>query len=524
MILLKNISKTFGQRFLFKDINYTFPQNGRAALIGNNGAGKTTLLNIICGLDENFEGKILIPKQVRMGYLPQIYNQNPLSSLLNEAMSGASEINAVVRERSEVLLKIEQDYTQKLYDRFEVLEDQFKALKGYRIEEDTKHLLKGFGFQQEQFDLPVTQLSGGWRMRLEFVKMLINKPNFLVLDEPTNHLDLPSIEWLETFLQKYEGIILFVSHDKDLLNRLATHVLHLRQGKLTEYPGNFDAFLEGFELKQTQNSQIVRQLDTQRAHIETFIKRFGAKASKASQARSKLKALLKLEMLKDSVEIEQLSDTMNLTLQNPKPSGKVVLKVNSISIGYDKPLLKGLNFIIERGMRLAILGANGLGKTTLLKTLLGIQKQLQGSLEFGHNVQIGYFAQENIESLDETQTILENASQANTHLREQDLRCLLANLGISGGEVNKKVAVLSGGEKSRVALSCLLAKQPNTLFLDEPTNHLDLSACENLAMSLSDFSGTVIFVSHNSAFINSVATHTLYLEQHGKYTFTEVPS
>jgi ATP-binding cassette subfamily F protein 3 len=524
MITFQNLSKTFGQRFLFKEINYLCPANARIALIGNNGAGKTTLLNIICGLDTNFEGKIVIPKNCRMGYLPQIYNQHPLANLLAEALSGAEEINAIVRERDEVLLKMEQNYSQKLYDRFEVLEQQFKDHKGYRIEEDTKRMLKGFGFQEEQFDQPVTQLSGGWRMRLEFVKMLINKPNFLILDEPTNHLDLPSIKWFEEFLQKYDGTIFFVSHDKDLLNRLATHVLHLRQGKISEYLGNFDAFLEGFALKQTQSSHAARQLDLKHAQIQTFVNKFRATASKAKQVQSNLKTLMKLEMLKDAVEVEQLGDTINLTLQNPKPSGKVVLQVNKVSIGYEKPLLEKLTFNIERGMRLAILGANGLGKTTLLKTLLGLLKPLKGTVDFGHNVHAGYFAQESIEGLDEADSVLNNALQANTHLREQDLRCLLGNLGIYGNDVKKKVGVLSGGEKSRVALACLLAKQPNTLFLDEPTNHLDLSACENLAISLANFSGSVIFVSHNSAFINSVATHTLYLEPYGKYTLTEVAS
>ena len=246
MIVLQNISKTFGHRHIFKDISYNCPNKAKVALIGNNGAGKTTLLNILCGFEQDYNGNIIKPKNLRLGYLPQVANPSPEPTILAEALSGAQELNKIMQEREEVLASMATDYSQDNFDRYEYLEQMFQSLGGYRIEDDTKEVLQGLGFQEEQPLDPVTSLSGGWRMRLEFAKILLNSPNFLILDEPTNHLDLPSIEWFEGYLKRFNGTVIFVSHDKDLLNRLATHVLHLREGKLTPYTGNFDDFLEAY--------------------------------------------------------------------------------------------------------------------------------------------------------------------------------------------------------------------------------------------------------------------------------------
>ncbi|USO02388.1 MAG: ABC-F family ATP-binding cassette domain-containing protein [Alphaproteobacteria bacterium] len=522
MIILENISKAFGYRGLLKNINYTCPVKARIALIGNNGEGKTTLLNIICGFDTEFDGKVIKPKTLRLGYLPQIANPYPKTTILKEALDGADELNEIISERDQLLEEMTKDYSQDKFDRYEILEQKFQHLEGYKIEEDVKKLLKGFGFDEEQFEEPVDMLSGGWRMRLEFVKMLINRPNFLVLDEPTNHLDLPSIEWFESYLKDFDGTVLFVSHDKDLLNRLATHILHLKQGKLTSYVGNFDAFLDAFTLKQSQNAKFEKHLQDQYTHIEKFVDRFRYKPSKARQVQSRLKMLTKLKALETDIEFDNLSETMNLRLDNPTPSGKFVVKADKLEIGYDYALIKPLSFNIVKGNRVAILGANGLGKSTLLKTLLGRQKPLGGSIESGHNVIPGYFAQEHLEGLQEGLTIIENLNDAAPNMKELEIRSLLASLGISGDDIFKPVRVLSGGEKSRVALASILAQKPNTLFLDEPTNHLDLSACENLANALCEFTGTVIFVSHNRSFIHTVATHQLYLKKYQKVHLEEV--
>lgn len=522
MILLQNISKAYGRNTLLKSISYHCPSQGRIALIGNNGAGKTTLLNILCGLDNDYEGSMIKPKALRLGYLPQIANPTPKDTILAEALSGALDLNAVIEERDAVLEQMAVDCDQKIFDRYERLEQQFQDMGGYRVVDDTKKILQGLGFKEEQFDSPVDILSGGWRMRLEFVKMLLNKPNFLILDEPTNHLDLPTILWFEDYLKRFEGTILFVSHDKDLLNRLSTHVLHLKQGEMTPYVGNFDAFLEAFSLKQSQQDHMAKQLRLQAEHIEKFVNTFRATPTKAKQVQSRLKMLSRLRMLEDTIEIDELKDTMNLSLRNPYPSSKEVMKVEDLRIGYDKPLTRAMSFTILRGQKIGILGANGLGKSTLLKTLLGTHPPVEGRVSWGLKFNAGYFAQEHLEGLNEELSILENVTQSSSDATENEARGLLGSLGLTGEAVFKKIKILSGGEKSRVALASMLIKRPNVLFLDEPTNHLDLSACENLANALSVFTGTVIFVSHNRAFIHEVATHQIYLTEKGQVRLESV--
>ncbi len=522
MIVLNNINKNFGDRALLKNASFHCPLGAKIALIGNNGAGKTTLLNIVCGFDKNFDGSITRPGELRLGYLPQNANPNPAPTIFEEALLGATEVNAIRHERDTLLEKMATEFSQEIYDRYEFLEQRFGALNGYRLDEDARDILRGLGFKESDFERSPEHLSGGWRMRVELAKMLLNTPNFLILDEPTNHLDLPSIEWFEGYLQKFKGTILFVSHDKDLLNRLSTHILHLKNGQLTDYKGNFDDFLEAFELKQSQNAGFAKKIKAQSDHIQQFVDRFRYKPSKAKQVQSRLKMLSRLQSMDDSIQFDTMSDTMSLKIDTPKPSGKEVLKSEDLSIGYDKPLVKGLNFSIYKGQKIAILGANGLGKSTLLKTLLGKHSPLNGKVSLGHNVTIGYFAQEHLEGLNEGLSVLENVLNAAPHMREIDARGLLAGLGLIRDDVFKTVRILSGGEKSRTALACMIAKKPNTLFLDEPTNHLDLSAIELLAQALSDFEGTVIFISHNRSFIDAVATHKLYLKERGTIRLEEV--
>lgn len=514
MIILNNISKSYGPKILFKDANYNMPENGRIALIGNNGAGKTSLLNILCEFDKDYDGEIIKPKRVKLGYLPQIVNPSPKDSLIEEALDGAKELNSVIALRDEILARItEGTQSDEDLDKYDYLEDRFNSLGGYRIKEDAKEILIGLGFKEEQMEEGVDSFSGGWRMRIEFAKMLLDNPNFLILDEPTNHLDLPSIEWFENYLKKFQGTILFVSHDKDLLNRLSTHILHLKGGKLTSYTGNFDKFLDAFTLKQDQNSHAAKHLKLQYEHIEKFVNRFRARPTKARQVQSRLKTLAKIRAMEDCLDFDQMEDTMSLKLDNPNPSGKLVIKLDKLYVGYEKPILKPLSFSIERGQKIAILGMNGLGKSTILKTIIGKLNSLGGEITWGHKINYGYFAQEHLEGLDEKQTILQNVLNSESSMKEVEARSLLGALGLKGDEVLKKISVLSGGEKSRTALACMLAKKPNVLLLDEPTNHLDLSACENLAEALDEYTGTVIFVSHNRSFINGLATHQLYLRQ-----------
>jgi len=514
MIIIQNISKSHGPKTLFNNATFNMPENARIALVGNNGAGKTSLLNIICGHDKDFDGEVILPKNVKLGFLPQIPNASPKATLLEEALDGAKELNLVIQQREEILGKIASGLqSDEDLDKYDFLEGRFNDLGGYRISEDAKDILLGLGFKESQMNHEVTSFSGGWRMRIEFAKMLLDNPNFLILDEPTNHLDLPSIEWFENYLQKFQGTILFVSHDKDLLNRLPNHILHLKDGKLTHYKGNFDQFLDAFSLKQEQNTHVAKHLKLRYEHIEKFVNRFRAKPSKANQVRSRLKTLAKLKTMEDSIEFDSMADSMTLKLDNPTPSGRLVLKLDKLYVGYDKPLLKPLNFNIERGYKIAILGMNGLGKSTILRTIINKLKPLKGEIIWGHKIKYGYFAQEHLDGLDENETILKNVLASDSRLKELEARSLLGSLGLKGDDVLKKISILSGGEKSRTALACILAQKPNLLLLDEPTNHLDLSACENLAEALFEYTGTVIFVSHNRSFIKALATHNVYLKE-----------
>lgn len=511
MIRLSNITKTFGARTLFKNLNFHFPSNARVALVGTNGAGKTTLLNIMCGFEDRDEGEIICPRGVKLGYLPQQPNPNPASTLLSECMQGAIEICALMREREELLNKMSADFTSELYEKYEAAEQRFVELEGYKIEDTAKTLLLGLGFKEEQLDKPVTFLSGGWRMRLELAKILLNAPDVLILDEPTNHLDLPSIRWFEEYLQSFRGTVIFVSHDRDLLNNLATHVLHLRHGKLDAYTGNFTQFLDAFELKQEQNSHTLKHLKNQYEHVESFVNRFRGKPSKAAQVRSRLKMLARLRAVEESVEVEEMDKAMPLELTLKQKSGTEVLKIEDLSIGYDQPLLSKFHLKMQRGEKVAITGANGKGKSTLIKVLAGKLDPLAGNLNYGHNVLLGYVPQEAEEILDLKKTILENVQDAKPSASQFEVRKLLGSVGLSGDNVFKPTHLISGGEKSRTALCCILINHPNLLILDEPTNHLDLSMVEVLGNALSEFEGTVIFISHNRAFIETVATKVIEL-------------
>lgn len=516
MILIQNLIKKFGHRFILNDVNYHFPEGERIALVGANGAGKSTLLNLICQLDEAESGQIIKPKKMVLGYLPQEPNPHPQDTVLEECLDGANALRDLEKRRDAALELMGQDYTDEHYFAYERLEAEFQEKGGYGLTADAKGLLIGLGFSQTHLERSPLELSGGWRMRLELAKVLINKPDFLILDEPTNHLDLPSLIWLEQFLQTFKGTLLFVSHDRDLLNRLATVTLHLYNQKLTPYKGNFDAFLEQYEQRQLLNTHEVKNIQNRYAHIEKFVDRFRAKPSKAAQVRSRLKMLSRLRALEESVQIDQNPDEVSIQLSNKNASGKHVLNLKDAAIGYTTPLARKLNLKIERGQKIAIIGANGIGKSTLLKSIIQHIPFLMGEAQLGHNVHIGYHAQEQLDYLDENKTALENVLAANPEISEQRARSLLGGFLLRGDDVFKKLSILSGGEKNRVGLCCLIVKGANFLVLDEPTNHLDMSSATILANALGDFEGAVLFVSHNRAFINAVATHIFAMTADGR--------
>jgi len=522
MIKVENLSKSFGRKRIVTNASFHFLENERIALVGPNGVGKSTLLNILCGIENQDGGKVLIPSKTVLGYLPQEPNPNPKSTTLEEALSGAKKLMVMQKQIDSYLAQLDQDYDEDVLRKFEHLEDQFRHDGGYALEARAKGILIGLGFKHEDFEKNPRDLSGGWRMRLEFTKIFLNDPDFLILDEPTNHLDLPSLIWVEDFLKTFQGTLLFVSHDKSLLNRLATMILNIENGKLVSYRGNFDSFLEQREQKRELEEATKERFQKKKSEISKFIERFGAKASKAKQAQSRVKMLVRMEEeFSSQFEPEDIIKRIHLLLPLKYKSGKEVLTTHDLSIGYSHPLFKNLNLKIRRGQKVAVVGANGIGKSTLLKTIANYIPELSGNIDLGYQVNLAYFAQDQLDVFDPKETVLINLMNQNLELSERAARRALGSFLFSGDDVYKPFGVLSGGEKSRVGLCSLLQHGANFLLLDEPTNHLDLTSIEVLAHALSEFEGTILFVSHDRNFIDGMCSHVFAMHADGSHFMVE---
>jgi ATP-binding cassette subfamily F protein 3 len=521
MLALVNLTKIFGTKVLFQNLNHSIAEGDHVGLIGVNGAGKTSLLNIITGLDTcDSNGKIVTQKGTKIGYLPQEINPYPKSTVLEETLSGHKVLYPLLKAREAILEKMSTDFSEAIYEEYDKIENAYNLENGYALEGDADKLLKGLSFTKEDLDKNPTDFSGGWRMRMELAKVLINKPDILVLDEPTNHLDLPSLMFLEDYLINFKGTLLFVSHDQDLLDKLSRRILYMRNGKISEYEGNFSKFLERHALEQEQAQNQRQNLDKKIQTNQRFVDRFGAKASKAKQAKSKEKAISRLKSMQGSIEVEGHQKSSHISIHMKKQSGKNVVHIEDASFGYTHPLIKNLTFSVQRGQRIAIVGANGIGKSTFLKTIVNELPTLGGKIQIEENVEIGYFAQSQVSQLDLNASALENVFRSNSELSEGDVRHILGSMLFQGSDILKPVSVMSGGEKNRVGLSCLIAKKPNFLILDEPTNHLDMITQEKLGDALSNYKGTIFFVSHDRRFINRIATHTLGLRRDGKHLFS----
>jgi len=522
VIRLENLSKSFGPRVIVRNATYHFPAGERVALVGANGAGKTTLLNIICGLEDCDSGEIIRPRDCVVGYLPQEPNPNPRETIVQECVDGHHRLRELGQRRDVAQSALVTHGTTEALEAFERAQKNFAEAGGLVVESRARGILAGLGFSNEQFEMSPKTLSGGWRMRLELAKVFLNEPDFLVLDEPTNHLDLPSLIWVENFLKNFSGCLLFVSHDRGLLNRLSTITAHISRGQFRVYKGNFDSFLEQKELAEQQDVSKAESIARRKADLTRFIERFGAKATKAKQAQARVKMLSRLQDLEDEIDLPQKENEVAFTFKAPQPSGKEVLRINSMTIGYSvqKPLAKDLRLNILRGQKVCVIGANGIGKSTLLETIAGHVDRLSGAFEFGYLVTSAYFAQDQLNVLDREKTVLENV-QRKTELTEKEARALLGNFLFRGDDVFKKVDVLSGGEKNRVGLAILLSQNANFLILDEPTNHLDMSSAEILSEALQDFEGTILCVSHDREFINSFATHIFVMLPGGQNAIFE---
>jgi ATP-binding cassette subfamily F protein 3 len=500
---LTNLTFEFGARTILKDATWHIQPNERIGLIGYNGTGKSTLLKMLVGEYAPSEGSVERSKGTTIGYLHQdLLSFDTNDSILNVAL-GAFERILQLESEIEVLGKeLEKTGDEKTLHQYTDRLHELETLGGYTIHHKTEEVLQGLGFSNADLQRPFREFSGGWRMRVLLAKMILQQPDLLLLDEPTNHLDLPSIEWLEKYLQHYQGSVVIVSHDKFFLNRMVTKIVEIYQKELHVYNGNYDFY----ETEKSQRIEFMqRAFENQQEYIrqqERFIERFRAKATKAAQAQSAMKRLEKLDRIEE-VELERPNIRINFTVD--KVPGKVLVELKHISKSFGPiHIVEDTGAEINREDKIALIGANGKGKSTLLRIIAGAETY-QGERKWGHNVEESFYAQHQLEALNVNDTILEELKSAGSHMTEQELRNLLGCFLFGGDEVEKKIKVLSGGEKARVALAKTIVSKANFLLLDEPTNHLDIHSVELLVESLNKYKGSFILVSHDRYFISKVA-------------------
>jgi len=518
MIGITNITFFISNRCIFSNVNFQISRGDRIGLVGPNGAGKTTLLRLITGKYTPENGQIEIPKGVKVGYLEQeVHEKNSdksIKELALRAFDEAIQIEKKIHKLSHKVGEVTDFYSDEYHDLLEELEHlqaRYELLEGDKKESKTEEVLEGLGFKTHQLDLPLSQFSGGWRMRVALAKILLEKPDLLLLDEPTNHLDIDSIEWLEQYLYSYDGAVVIVSHDQYFLNRLVTSIFEVRSKKIFQYEGNYDAYLDQREEQIEQQQRTYEAQQKIIADAEKFIDRFRYKATKAKQVQSRIKQLEKMDMVE---EPEPQQEEIHFHFPEPPRSGKVVLNIDNLIKTYstsddNKPVkvfTEGQDLEVERGDKIAIVGANGAGKSTLARIVNGIEP-FDGTRKVGHNVQMTFFAQHLADVMESGREVLEEMElSARTPEARAQVRTILGCFLFTGDDVFKKIDVLSGGERSRLALAKTLLEPANLLILDEPTNHLDINSKNILLDALKEFQGTVIAISHDRHFLAGFAT------------------
>ena len=506
MISLDAVSKGYGGQELLRAMSWRIGRGERIGLVGPNGAGKTTLCRILAGAEEPDAGRVHQDTGVTVGYLPQEVTGGEERTVLAEALSGFDEVwRLEARLESLAARMAGPDAEPGLTDTYGEVQHRFEALGGYRLEAEAKIILDGLGFAADAIHRPLAEFSGGWRMRAALARLLL-RPDLLLLDEPTNHLDLESLAWLENFLAAYEGTVVIVSHDRYFLNRMVTAIADLGGGGVTIYHGDYDHFLVEREARQALLEAQARNQAKRVAEIERFIERFRYKASKARQVQSRVKMLDRM----DRIETEAAARRIHFSFPQPPRTGRLVGRLIGVHKAYgDNVVYAGMDFQVERGDRVALVGVNGAGKSTLLKMLAGALEFDRGERLLGSHVEVQYYAQHQLDALDPSRTVLEELEHAAPEAQISRLRTILGSFLFSGDAVGKKVAVLSGGEKARLALAKMLARPAALLCMDEPTNHLDLASKEVLEDALSGFTGTIVFISHDRYFINRIATQVV---------------
>jgi ATP-binding cassette subfamily F protein 3 len=508
VIQLTSASKRFGQKLLFEGLDWLIAPNDRIGLVGANGTGKSTILKILAGLESLDGGSVTSAKGLTAGYLPQEGLELSGRTVFAECLSVFSDLRAMEEEletlprRMAELDPASSEYRQ-VAERYQRLEGEFRAHDGYAIQAQVGAVLSGLSFRKEDWTRRTEEFSGGWQMRIALAKLLLEKPNLLLLDEPTNHLDLEARNWLEEYLGAYPYAFVVVSHDRYFLDTTIRKVVEIWNRQIHFYSGGYSRYLQQRQQRRAQLEAAYKNQQDRIRQLEAFINRFRYQAPKAKQVQSRIKELERIER----IEVPPEEKAIHFSFPQPKPSGRIVAEFEGVVKRYGERLVfEKVNFVIERGDRIALVGINGAGKSTLIKMLAGVEPVSQGEFRLGHNVRPDYFAQDQYKELEEQASLLDDLSAVAPRVTQTELRSLLGCFLFSADDVFKKIGVLSGGERNRYALARLLMRPSNFLLLDEPTNHLDLRAKDVLLEALQNYTGTVVFVSHDRYFIDKLAT------------------
>jgi ATPase subunit of ABC transporter with duplicated ATPase domains len=512
MISFSNISKQYGRQILFVDASFQLNPGEKVGLVGPNGSGKTTLFRMIVGEESPDEGEVSVPRRMTIGYFRQDVEEMAGRSVLDETIAGSGRLGDLHHEL-EALQQAMADAAQAgqmdtILARFGDVQEEYDHAGGYGLEAQAREVLHGLGFDEARIDGDVGALSGGWKMRVAMARVLLGKPDVLLMDEPTNHLDIESIIWLEQFLTSQTGALLMTSHDREFMNRIVTKVAEIDSGEITVYSGNYDFYERERGLREANREAAYARQQAMLAKEQRFIDRFAAHAAKAAQVQSRVKALEKIE----KIELPKKRRVVKFDFRQPPRSGDQVAVVQDVSKTYGRrTVYDKLNMTIRRGERWCVMGRNGAGKTTLLKMVAGVLPPDSGEVRLGASLRLGYFAQQALELLDPDLTIEEQLQKDFPQESIGTLRSLAGAFQFSGDDTDKKIRALSGGEKTRLVMAIMLLNPPNFLVLDEPTNHLDMATKEMLIDSLKDFEGTLLFVSHDRAFLRALSNRVIEL-------------